>query len=85
MKNKLKRGMVINMVIEKGSFAWTSGLYVVDTVKPEENELRMIRINNDFSLQLLDSGKPMISCTGLGNKGIKITKMTYNLETNEKK
>lgn len=74
----LKRGDVINLISPSKSFSWNDGLFVVDKINDEI--VHLIKLDEDGTIQIYENGEPVITCTGINNKGINKTKLKYSFK-----
>ena len=71
MKKK-KSYPVIYLQSSLKSFSWNDGLFIV--INQTDDIYELCKLNDNGQPQLYDDGRFMIACTGIGNKGITITK-----------
>lgn len=69
----MKTYKVIHIISPHKSFSWNDGLFAI--ISKEKNILNLCKISDKGEPQLYDNGKPMITCTGAGNTGVKQTKL----------
>jgi hypothetical protein len=76
LKPKFKEYEVIYVNFEHLSFSWANGLYIV-LDKKKDGILEMCSLGKDGKPALFSDGRFMTSCTGVKNKGIIKTNLTY--------
>lgn len=75
---KYKVGSIIKLQSELKSFSWNDGFHVV--VACDDELVRISRLDENMNPSKFDDGRYMCSVTGVNNKGISKTKLTYQLE-----
>jgi len=80
MKNKYTVGDVVLLKSELKSFSWNDGLHII--IACDEESVRLCRLDEDMKPPKFEDGRYMCSVTGVNNKGISKTNLTYKLEPN---
>jgi len=83
LKTGLAKYPAINrkkLEMELKSFQWNNGFHIV--IAFDDELIRLCRLDEDMQPQKYDDGRYMCSVTGVNNKGILPTNLTYKLEAN---
>lgn len=74
---------IVNVQITHPSFSWNNGLFAVISRDESQGVFNLCKIGENFEPDVFDDNRPMITCTGLGNKEVYTTsvKLEYNFKT----
>ena len=70
---KKKKYPVVYIAFPSHSFQWANGLYII--LAKRDGEYKMCHLRNGQA-EMID-GRYSVSCTGVGNKGITKTNLSY--------
>ncbi len=78
MTKKYEIGQVILLKSTSPSFSWNDGLFFV--LGQKETEIHLCKLDKDGKAQKCYDGRYMATVTGVNNKGISKTNLTYKIE-----